>query len=189
MKSFDEFIANSKDNYAINKDNYDSFDAESYINSSLNPIGRSLSLMNHYIHFPYHPWNKWVLDERKDDKNYVRGNYNGYYESYIWRNYSGESHRISAPAFIGFNENAEIEAEGWIINEIYHRLDGPALRDGRMNTWFLFDCRLTEDQHKEIISLYDELGDWELSFSLSSFINYNGEFLPENIRKIIDFKN
>lgn len=63
-----------------------------------------------------------------------------------------------------FNVYGNEDKEQWMVRDHFHRLDGPAIREriGK-NFWFLSGVFLNNmHENKEIVALYNELGDWEL---------------------------
>lgn len=152
------------------------------------PIDSSLSLSEHYFMYPNHPWNKWKLIGRTDIATYTDYNKSEDVFQYVWINNRYKQHRVGAPAVIHCRENIfikEVRLENWYINYLLHRVDGPAVRyNDSSNFWYLFGFELSIEQHEEIVSFYHELGDWNLSFSLSSFEEFTTEEIKSNIRII-----
>lgn len=160
------------------------------------PFVENLSLSEHYARYPDHPWNRWLLDDRDDWNDWKKydivetstqfvknfGNSNKV-EKYWFKANRSVYHRFNAPASIVF-ENDKIVKENWFINGDFHRVDGPAVR-GTHATWCLFGLQLVEKNHKEIVDIYNELGDWLLAFSLSSIEKYNEEALIRRINQFV----
>lgn len=151
-----------------------------------NPAGNNLSLADHYDLYPDHPWNKWRLDKRDDENEFQNYISSVGIVTKMWLNKdcSGYTYRDGAPTYSVFDKSEKIIRESWIIGNIFHRINGPADRKTLSNVWYLFGHKINKKQHQQIMSVYDELGDWVLSFSLSTFEDYDEKLLIEYINTI-----
>lgn len=138
-----------------------------------------------------HPWNKWQLADRRDKEPYSTNNHDNAIVK-TWENKTNNIllgntyHRIDAPAVIEVNLSENIVKEHWYISGVVHRLDGPAYRTEKDNMWFLFSFDMLEEKHREIVDIYNELGDWLLAFSLSSSSEYyDKEYLKRMINQVM----
>lgn len=155
--------------------------AEALLRYHYGILDENLTLKEHREKYPNHPWNIWSLKTRKDDNDYVA---DLFMCSKTWKNIQGEHHRIGAPALVYYGLFDGFEySEQWLFSNLRHRVDGPALRFKNENQWYLFGMQLYAKEHQEIVDIYNELGDWLLAFSLSSFTNYNDENLKTIISK------
>lgn len=151
------------------------------------PVNKHLPIEEHYAAYPYHPWNKWILNSRSDENLYEEVyDENAKEICRFWRTVNGDEHRIGAPAYVVYDvDNYKIKYEQWFVKRFYHRVDGPAVRDNYdNNSWILFNQRMNKEQHEEIVSMYSELGDWMLSFSLSNFAVTNENYLEKAIKEV-----
>lgn len=153
------------------------------------PIDKTLALKDHCALHPAHPWNKWRLHERNDKSEFIKSRAHGGQRFrnnwYDRKETPNNYHRIGAPASILLDKDNNFIAEEWIIKDHLHRLDGPALRNDYSNDWYLFGHKMSEKEHTEILSLYQELGDWQLAFALSTFEYYDEKFLSKAINEVM----
>lgn len=128
-------------------------------------------LINHCNQYPHHQWNKWKLEVRDDENDYkeVYRGQDKFREAYWINKEEGRLSRVGAPASLMFDYEENIIYEDWFIGGCRHRLEGPSHKDNDETSWHLLGCELSEQEHKKIISFYQELGDWSLAFSLSSY--------------------
>lgn len=148
-------------------------------------VDATLPLFKHYGHYPNHPWNKWRLHRREDDKKYEEDFLGEDDITRTWYGAKGTICRIGAPSYFELNSNYEVDFEECNIRILKHRVDGPEQRGYGKTRWRLLHCKLTPKHHKEIVSLYNQLNDWQLAFALSSFENYDENSLYIRINTVL----
>lgn len=161
----------------------------SEVENIYSPIDSELAISEHYRLYPDHPWNKWKTEKRDDENAFtVLFSSDKFVQRNKWVNSENVLHRLYAPAVIQYH-GKKLNHEQWFNNGVIHRLDGPALRQYlsslRRDHWYLCGFLMSDKDHREIVSIYSNLGDWSLAFALSSFEKYTEKELAHNINLLI----
>lgn len=62
------------------------------------------------------------------------------YNKTVWRNEDGQFHRLDGPAIIWEDESTE-----WLVNDLRHRTDGPAIEFKHVKEWWVDGSRHRTD--------------------------------------------